>query len=203
MVTAAIAVTSKLVASSTTVLAEKSGPNPIIPHTVEIVVGLIAFGLLYFMLAKFAVPMFEKTFAERTAAIEGGLAKAEAAQAESARLLTQYTDQLTAAREEAGKIRAEAQADRARIVGEARSEAAAAAAAVTERAQAQMAAERASAILSLRREVGEVSVALAGKVVGESLSQDARVQATVERFLADLDSGALTSTSGAELGSGS
>ena len=73
------------------------------------------------------------------------------------------------------------------MVEEARTEAAEAAAAVTARAEAAIAAERASTVASLRREVGTLAVSLAGKVVGESLEDDARARATVDRFIADLE----------------
>jgi F-type H+-transporting ATPase subunit b len=95
---------------------------------------------------------------------------------------------LASAREEAASIRTQAQADRAAIVEEARAEARAAAAAVTAQAEAQLAAERAQATSQLTRQVGEVAVALAGKVVGQSLTDDARVKSTVDAFLADLES---------------
>ena len=42
-------------------------------------------------------------------------------------------------------------------------------------------------IASLRSEVGTLALTLAGKVVGESLEDDARARATVDRFIADLE----------------
>ena len=39
----------------------------------------------------------------------------------------------------------------------------------------------------LKREVGSLATTLAGKIVGESLEDDARSQRVVDRFLADLD----------------
>lgn len=161
--------------------------NPLVPHTVEIIVGGIAFLLLFFVLKKFAFPMFEKTYVERTEAIEGGIQRAEVAQAEAARALQQYQAALADARGEAAEIRAEAQADRTRIVEEARAEAEAAAEAVTTRARSQIEADRLQARAELSREVGRIALDLAGKVVGESLTDDARARATVDRFIADLE----------------
>ena len=51
-----------------------TGPNPVLPHPVEIVLALVVFAILYWLVKKYVVPNFEKTFAERTSAIEGGLA---------------------------------------------------------------------------------------------------------------------------------
>ena len=92
-----------------------------------------------------------------------------------------------AAREEASAIRTQAQADRAAIVDEARTEARQAAAAVMAAAEASLAADRAQAQAVLTRQIGELAVSLAGKVVGESLTNDARVRQTVDDFIADLE----------------
>lgn len=153
----------------------------------EFVIGLIAFLVVFGLLAKVALPRIKRTLEERADAIEGGIKRAEEAQSESTRLLEDYRAQLAGAREEASAIRTQAQADRAAIIEEARAEARAAAASVTAQAEAQLAAERAQAMSQLTRQVGEVAVALAGKVVGQSLTDDARISATVDSFLADLE----------------
>jgi F-type H+-transporting ATPase subunit b len=153
----------------------------------ELVVGLLAFFIVFGVLAKVALPKIKETLAARSEAIEGGLRKAEEAQAEAQRALEEYRAALASAREEAAAIRTQAQADRAAIVEEARAEARAAAASVTAQAEAQLAAERAQATSQLTRQVGEVAVALASKVVGQTLTDDARVKATVDTFLADLE----------------
>ena len=166
---------------------EGEAPNPLVPHPVEIVVGLVAFGLLYFFLSKKAFPMFEKAYRERTAAIEGGLARADKAQAEAAEALRLYQAQLAEVRGEAATIRNEAQSQRAQIVEEARVEARAEASRILEAASAQISSERQQALTELRREVGGLAVQLASKVVGESLEDEARRRRTVERFLDGLE----------------
>ena len=153
----------------------------------ELVVGLLAFFIVFGVLAKVALPKIKQTLAERTEAIEGGIRKADEAQAEAQRALEEYRAALASAREEAAAIRTQAQADRAAIVEEARNEARAAAAAVTAQAEAQLAAERSQANAQLTRQVGEVAIALATKVVGQSLTDDARVRATVDDFLSSLE----------------
>ena len=153
----------------------------------ELVIGTLAFGIVFFALAKFAFPAISKTLEDRADAIEGGLARAENSQAEAAAMLEQYRAQLADARGEAATIRAEAQAEKAAMIESARGEAATAAASVTERAQAQIEAERSQAMASLRRDVSELALTLAGKVVGESLTYDARARASVDRFIADLE----------------
>ena len=153
----------------------------------ELIIGTLAFGIVFFALAKFAFPAISKTLEDRADAIEGGLARAENSQAEAAAMLEQYRAQLADARGEAATIRAEAQAEKAAMIESARGEAATAAASVTERAQAQIEAERSQAMASLRRDVSELALTLAGKVVGESLTDDARARASVDRFIVDLE----------------
>ena len=174
------------------VLATEAGeePNPLVPHLSELIVGLVAFAILFLFLRAKVFPIFERVFAERTAAIEGGLAEAKKEREEAHALLEQYREQLAEARTEAGRIRTEAQAERAAIVEEARNEARAEASRITEAATAQIASERQQVVAELRREVGGLAVDLAGRIVGESLEDEARQRRTVERFLDGLDSSA-------------
>ena len=153
----------------------------------ELIIGTLAFAIVFFALAKFAFPAISKTLEDRADAIEGGLARAENSQAEAAAMLEEYRAQLADARGEAANIRAEAQAEKTVMIENARGEAAAAAATVTERAQAQIEAERSQAMASLRRDVSELALTLAGNVVGEALTDDARARASVDRFIADLE----------------
>ena len=159
----------------------------------ELILGIVSFLIVFWALSKLALPGIRKALEERTAAIEGGIARAEEREAQAAALYAQYQAQLAEARTEAAQIRAQAQSDKLAMVDEARTEAAEAAAAVTARAEAAISAERASTVASLRREVGTLAVSLAGKVVGESLEDDARAQATVDRFIADLEAQAAAS----------
>jgi F-type H+-transporting ATPase subunit b len=163
--------------------------NPLIPHPVEIVLSLVVFGLLYFAVKKWVVPNFEKTFAERTSAIEGGLQAAETKQAEADAKLAQLNQQLSEARHEAARIREEAREQGATIVAEMREQAQAEAARIVEHAHTQIEAERQQAVTSLRAEVGSLATSLAGRIVGESLDDEARQGRVVERFLADLETG--------------
>jgi F-type H+-transporting ATPase subunit b len=165
----------------------EAAPNPLLPHTAEIVVGAIAFGLLYFVMRRKVVPMFEKAFAERTEAIQGGIERAEKAQQEAQRALAQYNEQLASAREEAQTLREEARVQGSSIVEELRAKAQEEANRITTAAHASIEAERLQAITSLRNEVGALAVELASKIVGESLDDQARQSRIVDRFLDDLE----------------
>lgn len=165
---------------------------PIIPHPGELIFGIVAFAILYFVVATKVVPRLETMYAERAKAIEGQIEQADRANAEAAQLLEQYRAQLADSRAEATKIREDARAEGAQILAELKAQASAEAVRITSSAQAQIAAERQQAIISLRSEVGTLATELASRVVGESLTDDARQRRTVERFLADLETGSVT-----------
>ena len=161
--------------------------NPIIPLWQELVLGLIAFGLLCFVLMRFVFPQMEKMFRARVDAIEGGIKRAEEAQAEANQLLEQYRAQLAEARTEAARIRDEARADaegiRQDVLAKAREESER----IITAGREQLAAQRESIVRDLRSEVGGLAVDLAGRIVGESLADEARSRGTVDRFISELD----------------
>ncbi len=162
---------------------------PLLPHPAEMIVGLIAFGILYWLYKTKVVPRMEELYAERTAAIEGGMQQAEEAQQQAQAALEQYQAQLAEARAEAARIREEAREQGAAIVAEMRGHAQSEAARITEAAHKQIEAERQQAVVSLRSEVGRLSTDLAGRIVGESLEDEARQRGIVDRFLAELEAG--------------
>jgi F-type H+-transporting ATPase subunit b len=162
--------------------------NPLLPGWPELVIGTIAFVIVFALLGKVLLPRIQKTLAERADAIEGGLHRADEAQAEAAKTLEQYRAQLAEARHEASRLRAEAQEQGAQIIAEMREQAQAEARRITEAAHAQLDADRQQALAALRAEVGALSVELASKIVGESLTDEARQRRMVDRFLDELES---------------
>jgi F-type H+-transporting ATPase subunit b len=168
-------------------LAAEEELNPLLPHLVEIALSLVVFGLLFLALKKWVVPNFEKTFADRTTAIEGGLKAAETKQAEADARLAELEKQLGDARHEAARIREEAREQGATIITEMREQAQSEAARIVSLAHNQIEAERKQAVSSLRAEVGTLATSLAGRIVGESLDDEARQSRVVDRFLAELE----------------
>jgi F-type H+-transporting ATPase subunit b len=171
----------------TLILAAEGPINPVLPHTSEIILGLVAFLLLLFVIKKFVSPRFEALYEERTAKIEGGIEKAEQAQAEAQRALEQYKEQLAEARAEAARIRDDARAEGLQIVEEMREQAQAESSRIIAQGQHQLDAQRAQIVAELRADLGRTAVELASKVVGESLEDDSRRRGTVDRFLNELD----------------
>lgn len=172
---------------NTSMLWAAEEPNPVLPHASEIIVGFVAFLLLLYVVRKFVTPRFEKIYEERTAAIEGGIERAEQAQAEANQLREQYRQQLAEVRTEAARIRDDARADAAGIREDMLNQAREESDRIIAAGREALAAERERLARELRTQLGTLSVELAGRIIGESLADEARQRATVDRFLAELD----------------
>jgi F-type H+-transporting ATPase subunit b len=169
-------------------------PNPLRPHTSELIVGVIAFALLFFFLKAKVYPIFEKTYAERKDAIEGGMERAKRAEEEAAEALAQYREQLADARHEAARLREEAREQGAAIIVEMREQAQAESRRVVESAHQQIEADKAQALQQLRSTLGTLASELAARIVGDALQDDARQRSVIDRFLDELDREADAST---------
>jgi F-type H+-transporting ATPase subunit b len=168
---------------------EVEGSAILLPAIYDIVWSAVAFTIIFFLFWKWVLPRLQVVLAERTENIEKKLEQAEADRAEAAALLEQYRAQLADARQEAARLRADGQAQRASIVAEARTEAEQAARAVTDQAQARISSDTTAARAQLSREVGTLASDLAERIIGENLDP-ARTQATIDRFIADLEAAA-------------
>jgi len=171
----------------TNLAAGEEAQNPLLPAWYDIVWSALWFLIILIVVWKVALPKLTAMLDERSAAIEGNIAKADEAQKQAEAALDEYTRQLAEARTEAGQIRDAAREDGKKIVAEAKDTASAEASRITTAAHTQIEAERQAAFVSLRNEVGTLAIDLAGGVVGETLTDDARATAVVDRFLADLE----------------
>lgn len=162
--------------------------NPLLPASYDILWSAVCFAIILFVFVWKILPNVKKTLDARADIIEGGISRAENAQAEAAAALDEYKKQLSDARAEAARIREQARLDGTAIIAELKEQASVEAARITANAQATIEAERQSALVSLRSEVGALAIDLASGVIGESLSDDKKAAAVVDRFLADLES---------------
>jgi F-type H+-transporting ATPase subunit b len=159
----------------------------IIPNTTEMWVNIVAFVVVFFVLAKFAFPPITKMLDERATKIRESLEKAEDTRVEAERLLDEYKTQMADARAEAAQVieqgRKVAESMKAEILAKAREEAEAEKA----KAVAAITAEKESAMAELKGEVADLSVAVAGKIIGSSLSK-ADHEALIDKYLAEVGS---------------
>lgn len=162
--------------------------GPLLPHHLsELIMGLVLMVVVWLVMRAKVVPLFEQMYAERADQIQGGMERASKAQADAEAALAQYRAQLDGAREEAAKIREDAKNQAAQYLAEQRQHASEEAARLVDQARTQIDAERLQASNQLRGQVGGLATTLAGRIVGESLSDDARAKATIDRFIADLE----------------
>ena len=169
--------------------ADKEPSNFLLPNA-TFLVELFAFFLVLYILWRYVVPPVSKAMTTRQETIrrqldEGRESKErlEAAEAEFQRAL------LIKTRADTARIRDEATAEGRAIVEELRQRAQEEADRIAVREHARLEAERKQIVTQLRAEVGQSAVELAGKIVGESLDDEARQRRMVERFIAELESG--------------
>ncbi|WP_280354513.1 F0F1 ATP synthase subunit B [Nocardia otitidiscaviarum] len=167
--------------------AEGEDQNPLIPATYDIVWSLVVFAVIAFVFYKYVIPRLTKVLDERSEKIEGGIAKAEAAQAEAQATLQQYQEQLAEARLEAARIREEARTQGQQILAQMRADAQAEADRIVASGQTQLEAQRQQIVTELRSELGATAIDLAEKIIGQSVSDQAKQAASIDRFLAELD----------------
>ena len=165
----------------------EANPNPLLPAIYDLTWSVIPFAIVLFLFWKVVLPKMQETLDARAEKIEGGIAQAESAQKEAAEALEKYNALLAEARAEAADVKEKARAEGAIILAELKDQASADAAAITAKAHQQIEAERLAAIQSLRSEVGQLALDLAGRVIGEQVKDSMSSSAIVDRFLADIE----------------
>ncbi len=176
--------------SALTVLAQEEetsdGLSLVLPHPEELIAGILAFLIVFFFVWKWALPTINKTLEARQQAITAQIDEAETAKREAEALLTDYKAQLADSKAEGNRIVEEARVAGDQMKSEIISKANDEAEQLIAKARTEADTEKSRALADARREVGELSVELAGKIVGESLDPKAH-QDLVDRYLADLE----------------
>jgi len=161
--------------------------NFLIPNA-TFVVELVIFLVILGAIAKWIVPWVNSQLAARQEAIRQQFQEAEEARAKLEAAEAEYRQQIAEARADAARQREEAREQGAKIIADLRAQAQVEADRITKTAQAQIEAERTRTVAALRAEVGTLAVELAGRIVGESLADEARQRRVVDRFLTELES---------------
>jgi F-type H+-transporting ATPase subunit b len=138
----------------------------------SLIIQIVNFLLLLVLLRKFLYRPFLAKMEERTRAIKASLDEAQAARAEAAKQQEENAERLRAAHAEAAAIRTralqEAAEEQRKLVETARAESQR----LVESAKAQLEAETRKAREDLRREVSDLAVAVAEKLLKRSLRDD-------------------------------
>lgn len=160
--------------------------NFLLPNA-TFIAELIAFLIILFVLWRYVVPPMQRVMRERQEMVRRQIKESQLASERLEAAEARYRDALAEARTEAARIRDDARADGQRIIDEMRERAQQEADRIRQRGEEQLAQQRDQAVRQLRAEVGQLAVTLAGRIVGESMEDEARRRGTVDRFLDELD----------------
>src|SRR5437879_28945 len=86
----------------------QEGKDLLYPKLSELILGAVAFFILFAFMARWVMPRVNKMLEARRQKIQGDLQAAEQAKGEAGKLLQDYREQLSGAREEANRIIEEA-----------------------------------------------------------------------------------------------
>ncbi len=164
--------------------AAAGGASALIPKPAEFIPAIVSFLIVLFILSKFAWPAITAMLDQRAENIRESLERAEQAKIDAERLLEEYKVQIAEARKEANVILAQAKSAADSTLAEASAKAQADAEALVEKARAAIEGEKRAAIADLQRSVADISVSVAGKLIGSELSP-ADHEAVIAKYLAE------------------
>jgi F-type H+-transporting ATPase subunit b len=163
----------------------ESAKELLYPKASELIIGAIAFAILVGFMYRWAVPRLNQMLETRQQKIKGDLESAEGSRREAEELLADYRRQLSGAREEANRVIEEARQTAEQLRRDLQARAEEESRATVERAQEEIRAERDRVFQELKTQVGELSLALAGRVVGESLDRDRHLR-LIDEYIREL-----------------
>lgn len=162
--------------------------NLLIPNG-TFIIELIIFAIVLFVMWRYVVPPVVKALQDRADRVARTAKEQQEAAEKLAAAESRYAGALTAARREASEIRAEARAEGQQVLNELRTRTDDEVSAIQQRSQAELAEQRERALRELRGDIGSLSTALAGRVIGVELPADSRHAETVAAFLDGLTAG--------------
>jgi F-type H+-transporting ATPase subunit b len=159
--------------------------NFLIPNG-TFIAELLAFLIILAVLWRYVVPPVTKAMNDRQTLIKSQLEEGQRASERLKEAEADYRKALEEARATAATIRDQARADAAGIREDILARAAQERDRIIESGRDQLTTERQALVRELRAELGNLAVELAGRILGESLVDEARQRGTVDRFLEQL-----------------
>ncbi len=147
---------------------------------------IIIFGVVLFVLRKFAWKPILNALKEREESISNALRSAEHARKEVEGLKADNEKIIAEARKERDIILKEAKEIKEKIVAEAKEKAAQEAQKTIDQARQQIQAEKTSAINDIKKQVAELSVMIAEKLVKKELEKKGEQEKMVEGLIDDI-----------------
>lgn len=173
-------------------LAQEAGGEAtrvVLPEIDELIFGTIAFLILFVVMWRIAFPALRKALAAREQAIKSELERAEQARLEAEREREEYARRIADARAEADRLVREATEATEQIRRDRIARAEEEARQILDRARGEASQERDRMLAELRREMADLSIDAAQRIIEQELSDPAALRQLVDRFIADATSG--------------
>ena len=165
----------------------QGGIQLFLPPLGELILSTIIVALIAFVLVKYALPKYTQIVDERARTIEEGIEATEKAKQQAATAQATKEEMISAAHQEAAKIRETAHDEGKQIIAEARNRAKSEADRIIENSHRQLEADRQAAQVELRSDIGRLASELADKIVGEHLQDEELSARVVDRFLNEME----------------
>ena len=148
---------------------------------------VVIVGIVFFLLWKFGFPIITDMVEKRSAHIDESLKLAREAEIRMQDLAREQQQLIDQSKLEQTRILQEATRTRAEIIAKAEQEAADKAEQLLRKARTEIEAEKESALRDIRKEVAELSVGIAEKVLRKELSSDEAQMAYVDRLVREIE----------------
>lgn len=152
-----------------------------------LIAEIFAFAVAVFVVVRYVLPPVRKAMAAQKAAVAKQVEDAKRAHEELQSAQARYDEAVEGAHTDAAQIRDRARAEADYIADKVSERADQDVVRIHQRGDEQLTTARQQAVRGLRRDVGQLAVRLAGRIVHEALADESRRSATVDRFLDELD----------------
>ncbi len=146
----------------------------------------LIFGIVFFILAKFGFPMITESVEKRAERIENSITAAKEAEKQLQSLAEEHNRLVEDARKERNEILKKAESTREQLIQKAKTDAEEEAGKILAKAKVEIAAEKESALRSVRHEMAELSLGIAEKVIRKNLGSDQAQAQYVERLIEEI-----------------
>jgi F-type H+-transporting ATPase subunit b len=163
----------------------QKSPSVLMPETNEVIWGGGAFLVVLIGLSRIALPALKKSLNDRTERIRESIDEADSLKAEAAATLAQYQASVADAKAEAARIVDEARQDAEKVRADLIARAEAEVNELKAKGREDVEAGKARAITELQAQVGDLTIALAEKVVERSLD-DATNRQLIDNYINNL-----------------
>ena len=163
---------------------------------------LFAFGVVIWVLWKYAAPVVRKLMTDQQDAVREQMAESEKAEARLTEAKAKLADAINEAQTEAARIREDARSDAERITEQLRQHADAEVVRIKTQGSEQIDLHRRQLVRQMQSELAQAALGQAEQNVNQQLAEPGEREASIDRFIDELERMAEGSLAGGSLGSG-